>query len=152
MKDKNSESPLYSKSTAGGFTQLAELITEVHDIFIYKTWSTKKGIELGFYKSNKQTKTSVFFGIWFDAWEHFGIPLSLNIDYKGKAPTEMHQKIKSFIEKKGIAGISYKNYRDLSIILIEESFFDYETDADRLADLVEEVCRFMGIRNPPTIL
>jgi hypothetical protein len=152
MKDKIQTSPLFDRSTAGGFTQLAELILEVHDIFIYKTWSTKKGIELGFYKTNKQTKTSVFFGIWFEAWEDFGIPLSINIDYKGKAPVEMHQKIKSYIEKKGIAGISYKNYKDLSIILIEESFFDYETDADRLADLLEEVCHFMGIRNPPKSL
>ncbi len=148
MPSKKTNSPLYSKSTARGFAQYAELITEVYDQFDTKTWSSMKDIELGFYKIDKKTKTSVFFGIWFDAWQHFEVPLSIEIDYMGAAPGEMQQKIKSYIEKKGIKGISYKNYSELSVILIEESFFDYETDADRIGDLIEQICHFMGIKNP----
>jgi hypothetical protein len=49
MKDKNSKSPLYDRATAEGFAQLVELIIEVHDIFIYKTWST--GAEAIFFHS-----------------------------------------------------------------------------------------------------
>lgn len=143
MKKQIQKPLLYNIAVAREINVLTEIIVDVYGFFDNLPWSNNSHYEIGFYYKNKTSKTSVFFGIYYDSWEFFGIPLCIAVDYKGKYPVEMNQKLKKLIESKTEKGVYFKDFNDLGLILFDHDYFNFEDDADRLSDLFEEISTFV---------
>lgn len=107
-----------------------EMIEEVYNEIENAEWSKRSDIEIGFIEKNKQKKTEHFFGIWYDLWEQFGFPLGLCLKYRGKAPTEWHEKLRTYISKRYTVGISLKQYESWTCVLFNYSFFEFDKGDD----------------------
>jgi hypothetical protein len=115
------------------FTEMISLVWEQFDV----KWSNNSHEEIGFYYRNKIRKTEYFFGIWYDLWEHYEIPLSITFKYTGKAPVQWHDKVKAYILSKNIEGIRVVNFEGYICILFEYNFFKFDSgdDIDRLSEV-----------------
>ena len=147
MQSLTSKSPLYDKRIAGGLSTIFELIVDVFTHFEDLTWSTKKQEEFGFYEKDKVTKSDIFCGIWFESWIHFEIPLCIAFDYQGNAPVEKYQQLKTFIEKKNIKGLIFRDYNGFALVLFDSDFFNFEDDMARVKHLFLEISTFVGMNN-----
>ncbi|MGG9963078.1 hypothetical protein [Ferruginibacter sp. SUN106] len=150
MQKQTVKPALYSKQIGHELIILTDFITDVYNEFEKLSWSNNSQFEIGFFEKDMITKSSVFFGIWYELWNHFEIPLSIVINYKGKAPVEKHQSIKRYIESKKIKGIIFKDYSNFAVILFDYDFFNYENDVERTTRLFEEITQFLGINNSLT--
>ena len=112
-----------------------EMTEDVYSIYEDVKWSNKSDLEIGFIYKNKKKTTEYFFGIWYDLWETYGIPLSITFSYTGKAPVEWHDKLKSFISKNMEEGIIVKDYEGWTCVLFDYSYFKFDkgNDAERLS-------------------
>lgn len=118
-----------------------EMIEDVSYDYEDVKWSNKSYYEIGFYHRNKKKKTEYFFGIWYDLWEQYGIPLSLTLSYDGKAPNQWHDKLKKYIQTNFDEGLQIKDYEGYTCILFEHSFFKFDKgdDSKSLSDLYYKV-------------
>lgn len=121
-----------------------EMIEYVSERFEDVKWSNKKMDEIGFIYKNKSKGTEYFFGIWFDLWEQYGIPLGLSLSYSGKAPNEWHKKVKNFILANYSSGIQIRNFENFTCILFEHSFFHFDNgdDNEKLTELYYKVTEY----------
>lgn len=147
MSKTTSKPLLYNKGVPHELMILTELIVDVHGGFEKLPWSNNSQVEIGFYQKDIITKTTIFFGIWYEAWNSFAIPLCIAIDYKGKAPFEKYQEIKSLIEMKKIQGLIFKDYQGYAMVLIDYDFYNFKNDNDRLVDLFYEISIFLKINH-----
>jgi hypothetical protein len=118
-----------------------DMIEEVFEGFEDVKWSNKSWYEIGFIYRNKKKKTEYFFGIWYDLWEQYGIPLSLCLSYSGKAPNQWHDKLFKYISENYSEGLFIKNYEGYTCILFNYSFFQFDKgdDVKALSDLFYDV-------------
>ena len=118
-----------------------EMIEDVFSEFADVKWSNKSNFEIGFYYRNKKKKTEYFFGIWYDLWEHYEIPLALTLWYYGKAPNQWHDRLKKYIRENFVKGLQIKDYEGYTCILFEYAFFKFDKGDDNksLSDLYYKV-------------
>lgn len=135
---------LYDKRIAAGINQTFDLISDVFDEYENAKWTTRRYGEYGFYDRSKETKCEIFFGVWFNLWEFFEIPVCICIDYYGTGKTAKHHQIKKWVEEKNISGIVFKDYEMYAIILFDESFFNFdESDITRCVDIVRNLSIYL---------
>jgi hypothetical protein len=136
----------YNKQTPRELMMFTELIVDVWSELNKANWSNQSAIEIGFSLSNKITKSNIFFGIWFEAWESFEIPLCITIDFAGIDQQEKWKLCKKILEKfkGGLKLVS--DYQNYTLILIEHDFFNFKDDEKRLAKLFKELCYVAGIK------
>lgn len=141
---------LYNKNIARDLEDLTDLIIEVYCEIEKPSWSNQTPEEIGFYKRDKVSKSSIFFGIWYESWKFFGIPLCIAIDYQGNTPFDKIQKVKSFIIDKKIIGVRFSDFQDYALVLFDHNYFNFKDDGDRLAKLFRELVQLIGIQNKPS--
>jgi len=126
-----------------------EMILGVYYQYQDVSWSKNSDYEIGFYYRNKLKGTECFFGIWYDLWEKFDIPLCMTLGYKGKAPIEWHHKLKKYIEVNYPHGIQIKMFEDYTCILFEYSFFKFDKgdDIETLSNLYYKMSEFADAQN-----
>src|SRR5439155_26493340 len=105
MVKEKSQPISYNKQTPKEILMFTELIVDVYCMFKKASWSSNSQAEIGFPLKDKISKSSIFFGIWYEAWESFGIPICITLDYMGKAVTDKYNDIKKAIENKGEKGL-----------------------------------------------
>ena len=143
---------LFRKEIPGGMKQMISIIENVFKICkrpeSYKKpiFSTQKFVEFGFYLESPQTKSRLFYGIWYDAWEYFETPIVITFQYYGKAPVNKLSQVKEWVEKKDIKGVSYKEFENYGIIVFQEIFFDFESDAKRMYTLLNDLNAFLEVQ------
>jgi hypothetical protein len=136
----------YNKQTPKEILMFIEIIEDVYSETKKSSWSGKSHLEIGFYIKDKVTKSSIFFGIWFEAWESFGIPLSIVLDYGGKSATDRHNAIKKIIQGKNQSGLQFKDdYQGYALILINHEYLNFENDVERIASLLDQLKHNMEI-------
>lgn len=113
-----------------------EMITHVYSEFEDIKWSRKSEIEFGFTYRNKGKGTEYFFGIWYDLWEQFGVPLSLCLSYAGTSNSDWYNKMKKYISSNYNNGIILKEFDGWICILFDYSFFKFDS-GDDISTLVE---------------
>lgn len=145
--EKEKNDPLsYNKKTPQEVLMFIELIVDVFNMFKKVTWSNNSHCEIGFLFKDKITKSNIFFGIWYEAWESFGIPICITLNYTGKAKTDKITEIKKFIESKSEKGLIFKSdYNDYALILFQHEFYNFKNDAERLYNLLNELKIKLGI-------
>ena len=123
---------------------LVEIIEDVFPCVEEVKWSNKSQFEIGFNYRNKLKKTAYFFGIWYDLWEKYGIPLYITLDYGGKAPIQWHDKVKKFISDNYKEGLQEKDYEGFTCILFEHSFYQFDVgdDKEKLTKIFCEVTEY----------
>lgn len=104
-------------------------------------WSNLSDSEIGFYHKDKKTRCEFFFGIWYDLWEHYEIPLCMTFAYDGHAPLEWHNRVKAKIRLSKTPGIRIESYQDFTCILFEYEYFKFDDgdDINRLSILYNEL-------------
>ena len=107
-----------------------EMIVELFQSYEGLKWSRDSNEEIGFYYKEKPIKCDVFFGIWYDLWEQFGIPLSIVVNYYDTAPIEFHNKLKSYIISKKIEGGRVEYFGDFTCLLFDYPFFEFDRGDD----------------------
>lgn len=134
---------LYDARIAGGMKQICEIINDVFNEFNSVSWTSNRIEEYGFYLRMKEIKIEMFCGIWFDAWHHFEIPICVTVLYTGNAPVQRHEKIIKWVASEKIDGIDCKHYENHSMILFKHAFFDFETDAARIAHIFHSLRNYL---------
>jgi hypothetical protein len=133
----------YNGRVAREIKMFVEMIEEVYSLYEVK-WSNNSHVEIGFIYRNKSKRTNYFFGIWYDLWEQYGIPLCITLDYSGKAPNQWHDKVKKFVTENYNEGVLLKDYHGYTCILFEYSFFKFDKgdDIGNLSSLYDEVTKY----------
>jgi len=134
----------YNGRVAREIKMFVEMIEDVYSAYDDVKWSNKSHYEIGFYYQDKKKKTEYFFGIWYDLWEQYGIPLCITFNYNGKAPQQWHDKLKKFITNHYNEGLVIKDYEGYTCILFEYSFFKFDKgdDSSSLSDLYLKVTEY----------
>ena len=134
----------YNTRIARELKMFIEMIDDVYSKFEDVKWSNKSELEIGFYYRNKKKKTEYFFGIWYDLWETYGMPLSFVLNYQGKAPIQWHDNLKKFIATNFEEGLAVKDYEGYTWILFEYSYFKFDqgNDIERLSELYYKVTEY----------
>ena len=119
---------------------IEEIFLEYEDV----KWSNNSSTEIGFYCRNKKLQTEYFFGIWYDLWEQFEIPLSITFKYSGVAPLQWHDKVKAYIISKNIKGVRVENFQGYTCILFEYDYFKFDSgdDVKTLSSLYYDVTEY----------
>lgn len=142
-------SNLYNGKVAKGITMFTELIRAVWERMDKARWSNDSNEEIGFYREDKIIKSSIFFGIWFEAWAHFDIPVCITLYYGGNAARDKYQAIKKILENKKEQGLFFKeDYQGYAVILFEHSYYTFEEqkDEERLLKLIHELRYMLEIK------
>ena len=144
---ENTPQPIsYNKRTPREIMMFTEFICEVYSEIEKPKWSNDSHAEIGFYEKNKTTGSNIFFGIWYEAWEFFGIPLCITLDYGGNSVTDKYNQIRKHIESKNEAGLYYKEFQDFALILFDHEFFNFKNDTDRLVTMYTELRNLVDIK------
>ena len=142
---------LYDTRVARGLKQMLDIIDAVFEICKKPAsakkpkFTTKHNIENGFYIKNNQTYSQLFFGIWYSSWEQFEIPISISVNYYGNAPVSKHSQIKAWVEKKEIDGIMFKEFQDHAMLVFQESFFNFDDDAERMYKILNDLNAYLDV-------
>lgn len=130
---------IFNPKAAREFSVFSEIIVSVFQEFEDVTWSSRRSEELGFYFKDNPNKVKYFFGVWYDLWEYYGTPLSLVIDYWGKAPIQWHERLKLYLENTVGEHVQIVNYDGFTCLLFNYEYFEFEknTHIDRLISLFE---------------
>jgi len=137
---------LYNSDIPRELSVMTELIVDVYNYFDNLSWSNSSFEEIGFYEKDKKTKSQIFFGIWYEAWEHFGCPLCLTVLDKSHAPIEKYVSLQKRINEKQMGGLRVSiDFQGYAIIIFDHDFLNWENDAERIADLFEEISISFGI-------
>jgi hypothetical protein len=130
----------YNKRTPEEIMMFTEMIENVYYLFDNARWSNNTHAEIGFYVKDKLSKTTLFFGIWFEAWKSYGIPMSIVIDYYGKDVTSRMKDIKQLIDNKTDKGLLfYPDYHSYGLILFEHIYYNFTDDETRIFQLLNQV-------------
>ncbi|MBL7754974.1 MAG: hypothetical protein JNM44_10905, partial [Chitinophagaceae bacterium] len=107
-------------------------------------WSRYSESEIGFYYRHKEKKTKYFFGIWYDLWEKYEIPLSLCLSKSGNGASDWNIKLRKYISENYNDGIVIKEYDGWTCILFEYSFFKFDSgdDSKALSDMFYYVTEY----------
>jgi hypothetical protein len=124
-----------------------EMITDVFNEFEDVKWSNNSQFEIGFNYKNKKAGTEYFFGVWYDLWEHYEVPLAITFNYRGKAPVQWHDKLRSYIVAKNVEGIRVERFEEYTCILFEYNFFKFDggDDIASLSAFYQEVTEYAEI-------
>jgi hypothetical protein len=150
---KDTPQPIsYNKQTPREIMMFTEMIAEVYSKIKNPTWSNMSNIEIGFSVRDTVSKSNLFLGIWYEAWEAFGIPLCMTLDYGGKAVSTKYNEIKRHLDNKNQKGLIFKNdYQEFALILFEHEYFNFINDEERLAILFNEMTGMLEIVNRKTV-
>lgn len=119
---------------------IEDVFSEYEDV----KWSNNSQYEIGFYWKDRKKRTEYFFGIWYDLWEHYEIPLSITFKFDGKAPDQWHYKLQTFIKSKYKEGILVKHYDGYTCLLFDYSFFKFDkgNDIDSLSNVYYDTTEY----------
>ncbi|MBU3677187.1 MAG: hypothetical protein FGM54_08435 [Chitinophagaceae bacterium] len=149
MKKPNENSIIFDKRAGIIYSSLAQIVLDVYNEFDRKEvkWPNHGHVEIGFYIKDKNSKTSIFFGVWYDVWAQFGTPLCIAIFYDGNMYIEKHLKFIKFIESKLSKSSIVKEYDNHSVLLLEETFFNTENEVHEIYKLLMDLKEFYDIKN-----
>ena len=102
-------------------------------------WTTNSDWnEYGFYIEGKTTKISLYFGIWFEAWEAFNTPLFFVVD-DTKSDTKVNESVRQYVESFNNKYLEYKYFDECSTVVLTRDYFDQNSVHESLFLILKDL-------------